>query len=105
MNHKQLAYLEAKQPPKSQAALVSLVLQHWQNRYLYGKALVIVDDPTSFAKAVRKRWTSLIQTGQSEHSHTFDADRLRLRDPGLSQQDHPRGERPRAPAPAGRRLV
>ena len=76
MNHKQLAYIETKQPPKSQAALVSLVLQHWQNRYLYGKALVVVDDPAGFAKAARKRWTSLIQVGQGERSRTFDADRL-----------------------------
>lgn len=76
MNRKQLAYIETKRPPKNQAALVSLILQHWQSRFLYGKALIITDDPTTFLKAARKKWSSLMQTNQEERTHTFDADRL-----------------------------
>src|SRR5919202_358726 len=76
MRDKPLAYLEMKRPPKTESALVSNIIQHWQTRHLYGKALVICDSPYVVAKLARKRWLSLMQTLQHERSVTNDADRL-----------------------------
>lgn len=76
MKDKQLAYVEARRAPKTETALGSLIMQHWQTRYLYGKALVLTSSPESFAKAAHKRWSSLMQASQQERSRTADADTL-----------------------------
>src|SRR5436305_1469470 len=73
---KQLAYIETRRASKTETAQASLIMQHWQSRYLYGKALVLTTSPDSFAKAAQKRWTSLMQTSQQQRSHTTDADAL-----------------------------
>lgn len=73
---KPLAYLETKRPPRTDNALASNIIQHWQARHLYGKAICITHSPESLAKLARKRWLSVMQTLQEERSQTIDADRL-----------------------------
>lgn len=76
MRDRPLAYLETKRPPKTDAALASSIIQHWQSRHMYGKALVITSSPQAIAKQASKRWGSLMQTLQHERAHTADADKL-----------------------------
>jgi len=71
-----LAYLETKRPPKTDTALASSIVQHWQTRHLYGKALIISASPAVIAKLVRKQWLSSLQSLQHERSQTIDADQL-----------------------------
>lgn len=65
-----------KRPPKTDTALASNIVQHWQTRHLYGKALIISPSPVVIAKLVRKQWLSLLQSLQHERSQTIDADQL-----------------------------
>lgn len=76
MRDKPLAYLETKRPPKTDSSVASSIIQHWQTRHLYGKALIISDRPHEIAKLIRKRWVSAMQGLQQERSLTIDADRL-----------------------------
>lgn len=71
-----LAYHESKRLPKTEAALASQIVAHWQTRHLYGKALIITDHPKSIAKLIRRRWLTSMQRLQQERSQTVDADRL-----------------------------
>ncbi|HET6746507.1 MAG TPA: hypothetical protein VFH06_00165 [Candidatus Saccharimonadales bacterium] len=76
MREKPLAYLEMKRPPKTDTALASNIVHHWQTRHLYGKALVVSLSPEPVAKLIRKQWLSLLQSLQHERSRTIDADQL-----------------------------
>lgn len=71
-----LAYVEEKRPPKSESGLATSVISHWQSRFLYGKAVIITDNPENFAKLARRQWLSQMQRLQQERTHTHDADKL-----------------------------
>lgn len=71
-----LAYVETKRSPKSESGLSTSVISHWQSRFLYGKAIIITEQPEAFAKLARKHWLSLMQRLQQERTHTHDADKL-----------------------------
>lgn len=76
MKDTQFAYLETKRPPKTDSALVSSLTQHWQSRHLHGKALFISDKPSDYAKLLKRRWASAMQTVQQTRAHTVDANIL-----------------------------
>lgn len=71
-----LAYVEAKQSAKTDSGLVGSVISHWHSRFLYGKAIIITENPEHFVKLAKKRWLSLMQSLQHERSRTIDADKL-----------------------------
>lgn len=71
-----LAYTENKRLPKSDSGLASSVISHWQSRFLYGKAIIIIERPEAFAKLAKKQWLSLMQRQQQERTRTHDADKL-----------------------------
>ena len=71
-----LAYIETKHLPKNESGLASSVVSHWQNRFLYGKAIILTNDPATFAKLAKKQWTAQMQRLQVERAHTHDADKL-----------------------------
>lgn len=76
MRETTLAYQESKRLPKTEAALASQIVAHWQTRHLYGKALIISANPNNIAKLIRRHWLSSIQRLQQERTTTIDADRL-----------------------------
>jgi hypothetical protein len=76
MRDPQHAYLEAKRPPASDTALASQVIEHWQARHLYGKAILITDRPEVIVKLLQKRWATVMQSLQQERARTSDADKL-----------------------------
>jgi hypothetical protein len=76
MRDLQQAYLEAKRPPKSDTALASGVIEHWQARHLHGKGVLITNQPEIIAKLIRKRWTTVMQSLQQKRTQTNDADKL-----------------------------
>lgn len=71
-----LAYVETKRSPKSESGLSTSVISHWQSRFLYGKAVIITEQPEAFARLARKHWLSFMQRLQQERAHTHDADKL-----------------------------
>jgi hypothetical protein len=71
-----LAYIETKRAPRSDSALASALVSHWQNRFLHGKALLIAPHSEIIAKLAQKQWISQMQHLQQERSHTHDADKL-----------------------------
>lgn len=76
MREQPAAYHESKRPPKTEAALASQIVAHWQKRHLYGKAVIVTNHPHDIAKLVRRQWLSAMQRLQQERTTTIDADQL-----------------------------
>jgi len=69
-------FLETKTPPKTEVILAGSIVQHWQARHLYSKALVVCDSPEPFLKLAKKRWMNAMQQMQHERTQTVDAEKL-----------------------------
>lgn len=59
---------------KSETAVISEIMKHWQARYELGTAVLIVDDATQAIKTVQKQWKKLTQQLQDEREEKVSAE-------------------------------